>query len=115
VITVKVLRSGPDLGLVIGQMGPALRRRLNGALTASILEWRRLVISSTWFHPTPSPGSYIIANWKSVGGGYVFKYGWTNYAGNQGRAEYRMGLRVAQFEPGVLDRIDRMVNMMGTP
>lgn len=110
VIRVKFTKSGPSLADSIGSVSQALNRRMHGALTASVLDWRRTVIRSTWFHPYPSPGNFIVARWYAVGRGlYVFEYGWVNYSGDQGRAEYRMGLREADFVPRFFDRIDRMI------
>lgn len=105
-----MVRSGPDIGLEVGRITKNMRKRMQGALTVSVMEWRRIVVGSTWFHPKPSPGNFIIAKWRAVGkDAYVLEYGWINYTGNQGRAEWRMGLRNWIFEPKVIDRIERMV------
>lgn len=109
-IKVKMTKSGVGLGAAIGMLSGALNRRLHGALTASVLDWRRTVIRSTWFHPVPSPGQFIIARWRAVSKGcYELEYGWVNYTGDQGRAEYRMTLRELDFLPRFFDRIDRMI------
>lgn len=110
-ISVKVSRHGPDMGLVIGRIGQQLKRKLHGAMTASVMEWRRIVISTVWFQPPPSSGAEVIARWRGYGSmGFILEYGWVNFRGDQGRAEYRMSLRARIFEPRVLDRVERMVN-----
>lgn len=109
-LSVKFTKSGPSIASSIEGVSRAMHARLRGALTASVMEWRRTVIRSTWFHPTPSPGNFIVARWYAVGRGqYVFEYGWVNYTGDQGRAEWRMGLREFDFLPRFFDRIDRMI------
>lgn len=109
-LKVRVDRSGPEIGVIVGNLTKRLRQRLHGALLVSVTEWRRLVVSSTWFNSRPSPGNFIIAKWRAVGANaYVLEYGWTNYTGDQGRAEWRMGLRAWMYEPRVMERIERIV------
>jgi hypothetical protein len=109
VINIRVTTTGQDLSGLERDVRRKLTQRIGGLLSASVVGWRRLVISTTWYSPIPSPTSKIIGSWRKTDAGYVFIHGWINYAGDNARADYRLSLRDAMFSPQLLARIDRIM------
>ena len=109
-IKVSVTQTGQDLTHLERDTRNKLTRRIGGVLTAGVTTWRKIVITSTWFSPVPSPTSMIVGFWRKTSIGYVFVHGWINYRGDDARAEWRKSLRDAMFQPRLLEQIAAIVN-----
>jgi hypothetical protein len=76
-------------------------------------DWRKLVISSTWFDKRPAPTDSIVATWVRGGKrgkdieGWVLTYGWIAYRGSPARALHRLGLREKLYTDKAIERIRR--------
>jgi hypothetical protein len=83
-----------------------INETVEAALDNEVRQWKQLVITSTWFHPTPSPTFMIIARrQRNSSGDHTFEYGWLNYKGDAARAQWRASLRNWMFEPAMHQRI----------
>lgn len=108
-LSIRTTTMGQDLTQLEKNTRAKIEKRIAGTLTASVNQWRKIVITSTWFSPKPSPTSLIIAAWRKVGGNFYFVHGWINYKGDQARADWRMSLRDWMFTPQMLRRIDEIM------
>ena len=108
---VRVINSGG-----YAEMERKVRRRLVDRVGRAMVwgqnEWRKTVVSSTWFRKEPASTDSIVVEWKNVARGakrqgWAFKYGWINYKGSAARAQWRLSLREWQFTPKLMDRIDK--------
>lgn len=109
-ISVTSTRSGQDLKNLERDTRRKLSGRMYGVLTSGMTRWRRLVISSTWVSPIPSPTSMILTTWRKIPTGFIFLHGWVNYKGGDARADWRKSLRDVLFLPRLLEQIDRALN-----
>lgn len=108
-IGIRVTTIGQDLSSLAKDTRAKIEKRISGTLTASVNQWRKLVITSTWFSPHPSPTSLIIAAWRKVGGNFYFVHGWINYKGDPARADWRFSLREWMFSPQLMRRIEELM------
>jgi hypothetical protein len=108
-IGVRIVNAGDLRGLVKTERRK-LENRIAGSMSVSVNEWRKLVISSTWFNPRPSPTDQVVGFWRKEGRDlWRLTFGWINYRGSAARAQWRLSLREFMYSPKVIARLERAI------
>lgn len=101
-IAVEVEEGGDDFIAWCQHLQADLNERIRWALEECIKEWKWIVLSSTWFHPRPSPEADIIARYVRGTNEWTLEYGWRHYKGSEAKAIGRLELRKKIAHPMLL-------------
>lgn len=110
-IKVDVEESGVDFAAEIRGLMSLSPERIAKTATHALGIWHYVVISTTWFHPHPSPSHLIKMSWGMEAGDLVIEYGWTDRSGGNPKARARMRKDIA--EPMMLEFIGKALEPGG--